>query len=339
MCRILTPQISAGSRGPRFRSLGRIALTWSGPHHYFQQVTQPSTSDVRVFEVGPRDGLQNESIILPVATKVALIQRLTAAGLRDIEIGSFVHPKWVPQMAATDDVALAIERRDGVRYWALVPNEKGLTRAIDAGIRHVAVFMSSSETHNQRNVNRSIAESLESLTDVIGAATAADLQVRAYISTVFGCPFEGAVDFQRVIDIAAQLLDAGAFQISLGDTIGAGQPLQVRDGCRQIVEAFGSADRFALHLHDTRGLGLVNSFAAYAEGFRCFDSSVGGLGGCPYAPGAPGNLSTESLVKLMHAMGVQTGVELDEIYSTARWLESSVGFSLSTRISMGEASA
>lgn len=299
-------------------------------------MTGTSDINVRVFEVGPRDGLQNESIILPVDTKVALIGRLVAAGLRDIEIGSFVHPKWVPQMAATDDVARSLDHSGDARYWALVPNLKGLQRAIDAGVKHVAVFMSSSETHNQRNVNRSIAESLDGLREVIGAATSAGLQVRAYISTVFGCPYEGDVEFTRVIDIATQLLEFGAFQISLGDTIGAGQPLQVRDGCRKIVEAFGSADDFALHLHDTRGLGLVNAFAGYLEGFRSFDSSVGGLGGCPYAPGAPGNLSTESLLKLVHSMGVDTQVDPDQVTATVRWLETSVGFALSSRISMAE---
>ena len=286
-------------------------------------------STARVFEVGPRDGLQNESIILPVASKLALIERLTASGLRDIEIGSFVHPRWVPQMAATDEVAAAVAGREDVRYWALVPNLKGLERAIDCGIRHVAVFMSSSETHNQRNVNRSIAESLEGLRQVIAEATADGLEVRAYISTVFGCPFEGPVDFERVVEISERLLEYGAFQISLGDTIGAGQPLQVTEGCRRIVEHFGAADRFALHLHDTRGLGLVNAFAGYLEGFRTFDSSVGGLGGCPYAPGAPGNLSTENLLKLLHSMGVETGVDADAIRETAEWLESSVGFQLS----------
>ncbi len=289
---------------------------------------------VRVFEVGPRDGLQNESIILPVETKVALIERLVDSGLRDVEIGSFVHPKWVPQMAATDEVARALDRREGVRYWALVPNMKGLERAIGAGVDHVAVFMSSSETHNQRNVNRSISESLEGLREVIGTARAQDVEVRAYISTVFGCPYEGDVDFGRVIEIAEELLEVGAFQISLGDTIGAGEPLQVREGCRRVVEHFGSADRFALHLHDTRGLGLVNVFAGYIEGFRCFDSSVGGLGGCPYAPGAPGNLSTESLLKMMHAMGVESGVDAEKIRETAEWLETSVGFELSSRMSL-----
>ena len=292
-------------------------------------------SDVRVFEVGPRDGLQNESVILEVQTKVALIERLVSAGVRDIEIGSFVHPRWVPQMAATDEVAAAIGREDGVRYWALVPNLKGLERALACGIEHVAVFMSSSETHNQRNVNRSIAESLEGLQAVITEARGAGATVRAYISTVFGCPYEGAVDFGRVIQIADKLLEFGAFQVSLGDTIGAGQPLQVRDGCRRIVQAFGSADDFALHFHDTRGLGLVNAFAGYLEGFRAFDSSVGGLGGCPYAPGAPGNLSTESLVKLLRSVEQDPGIDIEALQSTAGWLESSVGFSLSTRLSLG----
>lgn len=304
---------------------------------YGQRVTGEShnhAARVRVFEVGPRDGLQNESIILPVETKVALIEQLADAGMRDIEIGSFVHPKWVPQMAATDEVARALTSREDTRYWALVPNLKGLQRAIDAGVKHVAVFMSSSETHNQRNVNRSIAESLAGLSEVISAARQAGLEVRAYISTVFGCPYEGHVDFERVVDIATQLLELGAFQISLGDTIGAGQPLQVSEGCRRIVEAFGSADKFALHLHDTRGLGLVNAFAGFEQGFRSFDSSVGGLGGCPYAPGAPGNLSTESLLKLMHSMDYDTGVDPDAVIKTARWLETSVGFSLSTRLSM-----
>lgn len=280
----------------------------------------------RIFEVGPRDGLQNESVILPVESKVALIERLVDTGLRDVEIGSFVHPRWVPQMADTDAVARRIERRDGVRYWALVPNLKGLERAVDAGIEHVAVFMSSSETHNQKNVNRSIEESLAGLEEVVGEARARGLTVRAYVSTVFGCPYEGAVDFERVVDISGALLEFGAFQISLGDTIGSGEPLQVARGCRRIVEAFGSADRFALHLHDTHGLGLVNVYAGFIEGFRAFDSSVGGLGGCPYAPGAPGNLSTESLLDLLHAMGVETGVDADAVSSVVDWLQAAAGF-------------
>lgn len=288
-------------------------------------------TDARIFEVGPRDGLQNESIILPVEQKVELIHRLADAGLRDIEIGSMVHPKWVPQMAATDEVARAVEKKDGVRYWALVPNMRGLERAIEVGLEHVAVFMSSSETHNQRNVNRTISESLDALEEVIGQAVGDGLTVRAYISTVFGCPYEGAVDFDRVLDIAEKLLGFGAFQISLGDTTGMGQPLQVKDGCARITDRFGDADDFAIHLHDTKGLGLTNAFAAYTEGFRNFDASVGGLGGCPYAPGAPGNLGTEDLLNLLDSIGVETGIEAKKITETSHWLSTSIGFDLSSR--------
>lgn len=288
-------------------------------------------TDARIFEVGPRDGLQNESIILPVDQKVELIHRLADAGLRDIEIGSMVHPKWVPQMAATDEVAQKIDKKEGVRYWALVPNMRGLDRAIEVGLDHVAVFMSSSETHNQRNVNRTIAESLEGLQGVIGHAVDNGVTVRAYISTVFGCPFEGAVDFDRVMEIAEHLLGFGAFQISLGDTTGMGQPLQVKESCARIVDRFGTANDFAIHLHDTHGLGLTNAFAAYVEGFRNFDSSVGGLGGCPYAPGAPGNLGTEDLLNLLDSIGVQTGVDADQVKATSSWLANSIGFKLSSR--------
>ncbi|MEZ4458316.1 MAG: hydroxymethylglutaryl-CoA lyase [bacterium] len=285
------------------------------------------TERANIFEVGPRDGLQNESVILPVEQKVALIERLVAAGVTNIEIGSFVHPRWVPQMANTDEVARTIHKKDGVRYWALVPNSKGLERAVDAGLRHVAVFMSSSETHNQKNVNRSIDESLQNIKGTLRDAAPDKLEVRAYISTVFGCPYEGDVDFDRVLSIGDQLLEAGATQISLGDTTGMGQPLQVRDGSRRAVARWGT-DRVALHLHDTRGLGQTNAFAGYLEGVRNFDSSVGGLGGCPYAPGAPGNLSTENLLGLMNAMHVQTGVDMPGIRETSAWLESAVGFTL-----------
>lgn len=280
-----------------------------------------------IFEVGPRDGLQNESIILPVAQKLELIHRLVNAGTKDIEIGSFVHPKWVPQMADTDTVARSLEKIEGVRYWALVPNAKGLERALETGLRHVAVFMSSSETHNQRNINRSIAESLDAMRDTISLARQEGIMVRAYISTVFGCPYEGEVDFDRVLKIGDTLLELGAFQISLGDTTGMGQPLQVKEGARRALQQWG-VERVALHLHDTRGLGQTNAFAGFLEGIRNFDSSVGGLGGCPYAPGAPGNLSTENLLGLLDAMNVTSGVNLPSIRDTSAWLENSIGFSL-----------
>ena len=281
----------------------------------------------QIFEVGPRDGLQNESIILPVSQKVALIEKLVAAGTTNVEIGSFVHPKWVPQMADTEAVARAIKRVDGVKYWGLVPNVRGLERAIEAGMKHVAVFMSSSETHNQKNVNCTIEESFVRIRETTNIALNAGVQVRAYISTVFGCPFEGEVDFDRVLSIGDTLLAMGACQISLGDTTGMGQPLQVGDGAKRALDRWG-VDQVALHLHDTRGLGQTNAFAGYLEGVRNFDSSVGGLGGCPYAPGAPGNLSTENLLGLLDSMNVQTGVEMGKIRETSSWLESSIGFSL-----------
>ncbi len=281
----------------------------------------------QIFEVGPRDGLQNESIILPVSQKVEFIERLVAAGTTNVEIGSFVHPKWVPQMADTEAVARAINRVEGVKYWGLVPNVKGLERAIESGMQHVAVFMSSSETHNQKNVNCTIEESFEKIHETMAIALNAGVQVRAYISAVFGCPYEGDINFDRVLSIGDTLLDMGACQISLGDTTGMGQPLQVRNGARQAVARWG-VDKVALHLHDTRGLGQTNAFAGYLEGIRNFDSSVGGLGGCPYAPGAPGNLSTENLLGLMDAMDVQTGVDIGKIRETSNWLESSIGFAL-----------
>ncbi len=290
-------------------------------------------NQARIFEVGPRDGLQNESVILPIKTKVSLIEKLVDAGLKDVEIGSFVHPKWVPQMANTGEVAKTIKKKKGVSYWALVPNEKGLTRAIDAGLEHIAVFMSSSETHNRKNVNRSLAQSLDQLSRVIDKAVSRKCTVRAYISTVFGCPYEGAVDFSRVIEIADALFSFGAGQVSLGDTIGIGTPLQVKENCARIVDHFGSAEHFAIHLHDTHGLALTNAFAAFLEGFRNFDSSVGGLGGCPYAPGAPGNLRTEDLLKLLSSMEIETHVDRDQTDEIASWLERSVGFDLSTRLS------
>jgi hydroxymethylglutaryl-CoA lyase len=279
-----------------------------------------SKDNVRIFEVGPRDGLQNEDVILSVDQKVEMIHRLVDAGVRDVEIGSFVHPDWIPQLADTDEVARRIERRDDVRYWALVPNIKGLERALEAGISHIATFMSASETHNRKNVNRTIGESLRCLEESYETALREGCTVRAYVSTVFGCPYEGDVDFDRVMDIASQLLDFGAEMISLGDTIGAGTPMQVRRECARALDTFG-ADRLALHLHDTQGMALTNAFVAYELGMRAFDSSVGALGGCPYAPGAAGNLGTEDLLHLFDEIGAETGIEIGDILETTRWIE------------------
>lgn len=292
-----------------------------------------STPDVHLFEVGPRDGLQNESKRLSVDQKLTLIERLVQAGVKDLEIGSFVHPAWIPQMADTDEVARRLVQKglqEDVRYWALVPNMKGLERAIDAGIRHVAVIISSTESHSRSNLNRTLAEGLENVQRTCLRAQAEGMQIRAYVSTVFGCPFEGKVDFQYVLDCCEKLLDFGAFQVSLGDTIGIGKPLQVRQGCRQAIERFGT-DAIALHLHDTQGLAIANSLVAFEVGVRSFDSAVAGMGGCPYAPGAAGNVSSEDLVNLFHAIDQNTGWNLDQICETSTWLRQEAGIPIRSR--------
>lgn len=288
------------------------------------------SGEIRFFEVGPRDGLQNEETILAPADRVEMIERLVDAGIRDIEIGSFVHPRWVPQMAGTDEVAEAVERRDGVRYWALVPNLKGLERAVDCGIEHVALFMSATESHNRSNLNRTLQESLEALEETAEAARAEQMTMRAYISTAFGCPFEGNVDFDVVLEIGARLLDMGVEHLSLGDTTGMGQPGAVRQGCRRAVERFGS-DKVALHLHDTQGLALANALVAYEAGVRLFDAAIGGMGGCPYAPGAAGNVASEDLINLLTTMGAETGLSSDALCQVTEWLHQELGFSVRAR--------
>lgn len=294
------------------------ALRFPGSHRV-------NLENARIFEVGPRDGLQNEDAILSVDQKVELIERLVAAGVRDIEIGSFVHPKWVPQMADTDAVAARLSPADlagdnGVRYWALIPNRRGLERALEAGVTHISTAISSSESHNQSNLNRSIADSLADLKDSFKLAKDHGCQLRAYISTVFGCPYEGEVDFERVMDIAEQLLDFGADLIALGDTIGAGTPPQVERDCARALDAFGP-EHLALHLHDTQGLGLTNALLAWRVGMRQFDCAVGGTGGCPYAPSAAGNLGSEDLIHLFNTCGIDTGLDLETLLTTTSWLE------------------
>ncbi len=288
------------------------------------------TRDVRIFEVGPRDGLQNEEIMLSVEQRVALIHKLVEAGAKDIEIGSFVHPKWIPQMANTDEVAAQITREDSVNYWALVPNMHGMERATRAQIAHVAFFISASETHNQKNLNRGISESLAELKQMSEVAQTHDITTRAYISMVFGCPYEGTIDFDRVLTIADQLFEMGVDMVSLGDTVGVGTPVQVRRDGARAVEAFG-ADRLALHLHDTRGMGITNAMVAYEIGMRAFDSSVGGIGGCPYAPGAAGNLGTEDLLYLLESLGVQTPMSTEKLSAIAMWLEQATGIDIPSR--------
>ena len=292
--------------------------------------TARRTETVRVFEVGPRDGLQNERVRLPTEARIDMIERLVDAGLRDVEIGSFVHPKWVPQMADSEQVARGISRHDQGRYWALVPNMKGLELASSADVTHVATFLSSSESHNRKNLNRTIGQSLEIVGEVISEAVSQNMEVRGYISTAFGCPFEGDVPFDRVMAIAHALMEYGCTQISLGDTTGMGTPLQVRKGCRRAVEELG-VDHVALHLHDTRGLALVNVLQALEVGVRSFDSSVGGMGGCPYAPGAAGNLGTEDLLYLLETLGYDTGVDINRVVAVSRELEMEYGVTLSSK--------
>ena len=287
-------------------------------------------SPVRIYEVGPRDGLQNESQIVSVAHKVELIHRLVDAGATDVEIGSFVHPDWVPQMAQTDEVARTITREEGVRYWGLTPNARGLTRAIDSSIDHVAFFISASDTHNKKNLNRGVEDSLESLSEMFETARTHAMTVRAYISMVFGCPYEGEISFDHVLSIGERLLEMGADSLSLGDTIGIGTPTQVRAQCTRAIAAFG-APRLALHLHDTRGLGLTNAMVAHEVGMRAFDSSVGGIGGCPYAPGAAGNLGTEDLLYLLEGMGVEAPMQSAELSSIAQWLGEVASISIPSR--------
>ena len=283
-----------------------------------------SASDVVIYEVGPRDGLQNEAENVSTPAKLELINRLGLAGLRRIEAASFVSPKWIPQLADGDELAAILPALPGVRYSALVPNEKGYERFRAAGELHVAAtFMSASETHNQKNVNCSIAEQLERSRPVVERARADGVGVRAYVSTVCGCPYEGDVPVAAVVDLARRLVELGCDELSLGDTIGVGHPRQVAELVRAVAGEV-PLERVALHLHDTYGRALANVYAGYEEGVRTFDSSLGGLGGCPYAPGASGNVATEDVVDLFERSGVRTGVDLDALVDATAWLEHDV---------------
>ena len=279
---------------------------------------------VQIVEVGPRDGLQNEPAKVPAPVKIAFVDRLVAAGHSIIEAGAFVSPKWVPQMADTADVFAGMTRRPNVRYVALVPNATGLRRALDAHADTIAIFAAASQTFSRRNVNQTIAESLAGYRTVCEEALAAGVAVRAYLSTSFGCPFEGAVPVETVCDLTARLVDMGAYQVAISDTIGVGNPRQTREIVRAHLDAIPS-EAIALHLHDTRGTALANVLVGLELGIRTIDASVGGLGGCPYAPGAAGNLATEDLVFMLEGMGLATGVDLARLIDAARLAESVVG--------------
>jgi len=285
---------------------------------------------VRVVEVGPRDGLQNEAAALGVEDKVAFTQALIDAGLPVVEPGAFVSPRWVPQMAGSDEVLRRLRRPDGVRLPVLVPNRKGYEAARAAGARDIAIFTAASETFNRKNVNASIDESFARFHEFVPDALREGMWVRGYISTCFGCPYEGAVDPVRVVDVARRLADIGSHEVSIGDTIGVGVPTQVTDVMGRLKEAMPQT-ALAVHFHDTRGTALANVLAALQEGIEVVDSSAGGLGGCPYAPGASGNLATEDLLYMLHGMGIATGVDLGRVAAASRALAPRLGHALPSR--------
>ncbi len=278
---------------------------------------------VTVYEVGPRDGLQNEAGIVPTRHKVALIDLLSETGLRNIEATSFVSPKWVPQMADARDVMAGVTRKEGVRYAALTPNMKGLDAALAAGVDEVAIFGSASETFSQKNINCTIAESLERFVPVAKAALAADVLLRGYVSCVVACPYEGAVAPAQVRNITQALLDLGCTQVSLGDTIGKAAPENTAIMLDDLLKVI-SARQLAGHFHDTNGNALANVEVALKYGLRCFDSAIGGLGGCPYAPGAKGNLSTIPLVEMLHEMGWETGLDVKKLQVAQAYLQTNI---------------
>jgi hydroxymethylglutaryl-CoA lyase len=288
-------------------------------------------SKVSVYEVSPRDGLQNEAAQVATHAKVRLIEALVDAGVTRIEVGSFVAPKWVPQMADADEVCRMIQRRPGVIYSGLCPNARGLERAVAAKIDEIAVFVSASETHNLKNVNKTIVQTLKEFEPVIGSAVERGLRVRGYVSTMWGCPYEGAVDPKAGLRLAKHLLGEGCYQVSLGDTIGVGTPLQTQ----RILEVFAAevpVDQIALHPHDTRGTALANVLVGLQMGVTTFDASVAGLGGCPYAPGAAGNLATEDLVYTLHGMGIETGIDLEKLWQAGQVAEAIVGRELPGKV-------
>jgi hydroxymethylglutaryl-CoA lyase len=288
---------------------------------------------VRIFEVGPRDGLQNEPGQVPTATKVALIDRLAAAGLTAIEATAFVSPKWVPQMADNADVLAQITRKQGVIYSALTPNMKGFEAALAAGVDEVAVFGAASESFSQKNINCSIAESLERFAPVCEAAKAAGIPVRGYASCVLGCPYEGEVAPEKVADLAQALLDMGCHEISLGDTIGVGTPAKAK-AMVEAVAARVPLERLAVHFHDTYGQALANILACLELGVATVDSSVSGLGGCPYAKGASGNVATEDVIYMLHGMNIETGIDLDALIGVSWFISDHLGRKPSSRVAL-----
>jgi hydroxymethylglutaryl-CoA lyase len=285
---------------------------------------------ITIVEVGPRDGLQNEGAVVSTADKITFVDRLSAAGLPVIEVSAFVSPKRVPQMADAAEVFAGISRRPGIRYTALVPNLAGLDRALAAGVGEVAVFAAATETFSRRNINQSIAESLAAYAHVCEQARAAGVNVRGYLSTAFGCPYEGEVDPSTVGDIAAQLLELGVFEVAISDTIGIAHPGQVSRLLERVLKAISPA-HVALHFHDTRGTALANVLAALPFGVATFDASAGGLGGCPFAPGAAGNLATDDLIYMLDGLGMETGVSLPALSEASAFIAERLDHRLASR--------
>ena len=287
---------------------------------------------VRIYEVGPRDGLQNEARPIPTATKLRFIELLAAAGLTEIEATSFVAPTAISQLADADELLPAIRRVSGVRYPVLVPNLRGLARAEAAGADAIAVFTAASDAFTERNIGMTIDQSLETFAPLLARAGELGWWRRGYVSTAFGCPYTGAVDPARAVDVGLRLLDLGVDEVCFGDTIGVAVPVQVTELTQQAVAAGIPVERIAFHFHDTRGTALANVVAGLAAGIRCFDSSTGGTGGCPYAPGAAGNLATEDLVYLLDASGFEHGVRLERVLEAARFIAGALGKPLASKV-------
>ena len=285
---------------------------------------------VTIVEVGPRDGLQNEKAAVATADKIAFVDRLSAAGHAVVEVSAFVSPKWVPQMADAAEVFAGISRQPGVRYTALVPNRAGLERAVAARVSEIAIFAAASETFSRRNINQSIDESLTAYRGVADDARSAGLRVRGYLSTCFVCPFEGPIAPAQVAGVAARLRDLGVYEIAISDTIGAATPGDVSRVLDAVTRQI-ALDHLALHFHDTRGTALANVLAGLDYGVTTFDSSAGGLGGCPYAPGAAGNLATEDLLFMLNGLGIETGVSIDGVSAASRFIEAKLDHALPSR--------
>jgi hydroxymethylglutaryl-CoA lyase len=284
---------------------------------------------VTIKEVGPRDGLQNEKAFIETEDKIAWVNKLSQTGLTYIEITSFVNPKWIPQLSDAAEVAAKIKKEKGITYAALVPNLKGLEGALAANVDEVSVFMSASETHNRKNINKSIAETFPVLQEVVIQAKNAGKTVRGYVSTVFGCPYEGAIDVEQVIKVADKLFEMGIDELSLGDTIGVANPRQVQEVLEEIFKRFPK-EKLAMHFHNTRGTALANVLASLEMGITTFDSALGGLGGCPYAPGASGNLATDDLLYMLDGMGIETGVKMELLVEAALFIQEKLGRKLNS---------